>query len=392
MRTNKSPLTAAKVKSLLSAGKPVKYPDGRSLYLRIRALDQGCWIGQYADHGKQQTKALGRVLLLRDAKLEGMTLADARSAWERFRADLRAGFIMTSPAAPRSARVVPTGTPYAEAVAEYCTGMSNEWRGGATGKYARLFAADAKVVMPGGRVLGTYTWPELTDDVIAAYVGNMSARNARDTTVRLRSIREFQKSGKLPKRAKKVEHHASVPWKDTPAFYALLNTKDECARALAFVILTGVRIGDVLGTGEKAPATWAEIDGDTWVIPGERTKIGDPEFPHAVPLTAQMLALIGDRKEPIAPLFGVGYFQVHRYLKKLRPKDADIHGFRASFRSWMQDQGFNREVAELCLHHKIGDKSEQAYKRGESRDLRRAIMERWSALLTAPIERPAKAA
>ena len=281
--------------------------------------------------------------------------------------------------------------PFADAVADYVTAKADEWRGGATGKYARLFAADARGIMPDGRALGTLTWPELGDDVIAAYVSKMNPRLAKDTTVRLRSIRLFQQTCKLPPKAPKVEHYNAMPYKDAPEFYSIPMTAahDVRARALAFVILTGVRISDVLGTKEKAPATWAEINGNVWMIPGSRTKRGEP---HSVPLTPAMLALIGDRRE--GPLFDTGYFKVHRYLKKLPNGGAVIHGFRASFRSWMMDQGFDREAAELCLQHAIGDKSEQAYKRSDILARRRDIMNSgavYSPLLTMlTMARPAR--
>ena len=46
--------------------------------------------------------------------------------------------------------------------------------------------------------------------------------------------------------------------------------------AVEFVVLTGCRLG------EARNATWAEIDGDTWTIPGERTETGKP---HRIPLS-----------------------------------------------------------------------------------------------------------
>jgi integrase len=362
------PLTAAKVASLLRTGEPDKIPDGRSLYLVIKAPGIGQWKGQYLDHGRSRTKCLGSVA---DVKL-----ADARSAWERVKADRRDGVTIPSAGTIRQARAVPTGAPYGEAVAEYVAGMAATWRGGATGKYAKLFAGDAKATMPDGRVLGVLTWPELTDDVIAAYVSKMSERDAKDTRTRLRRVRDYQQTGKLPTRAAKVEHHDAMPYKDVPEFYQSLDMTDECARALAFTILTGVRIGDVLGTKEKAPGTWSEIDGDVWNIPAERTKNGEP---HSVPLTDTMLKLIGDRRD--GRLFDVGYFKVNRYLKKLRPEDADIHGFRASLGTWLQEKGFEREASELVLQHKIGDATEQAYRRGDILTRRRNIMENWAAFV-----------
>lgn len=226
--------------------------------------------------------------------------------------------------------------PFADAVPEYVTGMAPTWRGGATGKYARLFAADAKAVMPGGRVLGTYTWPELTDDVIAAYVGKMNERNARDTTVRLRSIRRYQEEGKLPARATRAakKHHPSLQYRDLPAWYARLDTVDERARALEFVVLACVRISDALGHAEKRPARWFDIsDANVWHISEDRAKNWAEHF---VPLTPRMLELLGPRGAPGAPLLKVGYFQVERLARKAFEGFTDkdgvrrpvIHGFR----------------------------------------------------------------
>ncbi len=59
--------------------------------------------------------------------------------------------------------------------------------------------------------------------------------------------------------------------------------------------------------------------------------------------------------------------------------DADVHGFRTSFRTWAQEQtNFPREVAEAALAHKVGDAVEQAYARSDVFEKRRKMMERWS--------------
>ena len=43
--------------------------------------------------------------------------------------------------------------------------------------------------------------------------------------------------------------------------------------------------------------------------------------------------------------------------------EAVPHGFRSSFRSWCADTGVDRELAEACLAHAVGNQVEQAYKR-----------------------------
>lgn len=58
--------------------------------------------------------------------------------------------------------------------------------------------------------------------------------------------------------------------------------------------------------------------------------------------------------------------------------DADVHGFRTSFRTWAQEQtNFPREVAEAALAHKVGDAVERAYARSDVFEKRRKMMESW---------------
>ena len=57
---------------------------------------------------------------------------------------------------------------------------------------------------------------------------------------------------------------------------------------------------------------------------------------------------------------------------------ATQHGFRSTFRDWAGDETeFAREVAEAALAHKVGDKAEQAYRRGSAFKKRQATMLEW---------------
>src|SRR5438105_1473413 len=82
-----------------------------------------------------------------------------------------------------------------------------------------------------------------------------------------------------------VEHLAAMKYAEIPSFMGRLrNDNGFAARALEFQILTGVRPGQACG------ACWAEIEGNTWVIPPERAKNGRE---HRIPLSheaAQLLA------------------------------------------------------------------------------------------------------
>ena len=62
--------------------------------------------------------------------------------------------------------------------------------------------------------------------------------------------------------------------------------------------------------------------------------------------------------------------------------DADVHGFRTSFRMWAQERNnAPREVAEAALAHTIQNKVEAAYARSDVFDRRRVLMDSWATYL-----------
>jgi integrase len=65
---------------------------------------------------------------------------------------------------------------------------------------------------------------------------------------------------------------------------------------------------------------------------------------------------------------------------KQKNKEITVHGFRSTFSDWRGDcTEFPREVAEAALAHEVGDKAEQAYRRGDALDRRRRMMDAWAA-------------
>jgi integrase len=67
-------------------------------------------------------------------------------------------------------------------------------------------------------------------------------------------------------------------------------------------------------------------------------------------------------------------------LRRMKVEDATVHGFRSSFRDWAGNvSSFAREIVETALAHVIGDKAEQAYRRGDALDKRRKLMDAWAA-------------
>src|SRR6185437_6299331 len=100
-----------------------------------------------------------------------------------------------------------------------------------------------------------------------------------------------------------------------------------------WTILTGARTDEVIGAKRKGkwikhPATRAEIeevDGKpVWVISAERMKAGRE---HRVPLTPQMVALLGKRHADDVPLFKVSSQNAMlNTLKALDGNGCTVHG------------------------------------------------------------------
>lgn len=88
----------------------------------------------------------------------------------------------------------------------------------------------------------------------------------------------------LGRQAKERAHLSAMAYEDVPAFVQRLRLRRaNAARALEFTILGATR------TTETIQARWSEIEGDLWVIPGERMKSGRE---HIVTLTPRMLEIL----------------------------------------------------------------------------------------------------
>ena len=195
----------------------------------------------------------------------------------------------------------------------------------------------------------------------------------------------------LPAMRREPEHHPSVP-------HAQLRSALEAVRAssarevvkdvLVFIVLTAGRGTEVTG------AVWSEINFDKaiWHIPGSRMKAG---FDHDVPLSKQVIDILrrvrvsGQEfvfrfRRPDGKLGRVRSQTLNYWMRKLELRDSDnkqavVHGFRASFRSWnLQDGRVPGEAAEAALAHR-GSPTVRAYLRdGPLFDVRVGLMQNWA--------------
>jgi integrase len=196
----------------------------------------------------------------------------------------------------------------------------------------------------------------------------------------------------LPKRDKsKTAHRKALPYAEVGDCIAAVQASGagmSTKLAFEFLVLTATR------SGETRLARWDEIvwgnaaTSATWAIPASRMKA---KREHRIPLSARAVEILREA-EKLADGAGLLFPGIRRgkplsdmTLSKLVKGlgfDADVHGFRTSFRMWAQERtNVPREVAEAALAHTIRDKAEAAYARSDVFERRRILMESWAEYL-----------
>lgn len=185
----------------------------------------------------------------------------------------------------------------------------------------------------------------------------------------------------LGKQRHTVKHIPHVPWREVPAFYASLDDGSTTHLALRLVILTLARSKTVRQLHVD------QLNGDVWTIPGEDMKGrkgATSEF--RVPLSTAARDVI-DQALPFARdgfLFpnvrkGVISDATMSRLMERRGMEARPHGFRTSFRTWVQDtDATGWEVSETILAHIIAGKVERSYAQSDMLDRRAPVMQAWA--------------
>ncbi len=368
----------------VDTAKPGKHADGGGLYLIVADSGSRKWVFRFTRDGKAREMGLGAA--------SGGTLADARQK------AVEAQRLIADGKDPLSERAKHNETPAFEKMAEDV--IASLEQGFRNEKHRKQWRSTLQTYA--GSLMPMKIDAIETDDVLKVLRPIWAAKPETASRVRGR-IEKILDAGKargyrraenparwrghldhlLPKQAKLSRgHHAAMPYVDVPAFLEALRQRDAIAAlALEFCILTAARTGEVLG------ARWEEIDmtGHVWTVPGAHMKAGRE---HRVPLSGRALAIIGimaaarigdfifPGQKKGKPLSGMA---MEMMLRRMKVENATVHGFRSSFRDWAGNEtNFPRELAEQALAHVIGDKAEQAYRRGDALERRRALMEAWS--------------
>lgn len=387
MTLHRGKLTARQVET----APPGTYDDGRGLRLVVRDGGARSWILRYQLNKRRRDMGLGR--------WPETTLAMARERALSIRREIDATRL--DPIAERRRNKPLTFKAAAEALIE---SKGPGWR-------------NSKHRAQWTNTLTTYAYPLLSDrDVKAIEVADILAvlrpiwaektETASRVRQRIEAVLDYATATKArsgdnparwkgnldhllpaPTKVKPVQHHAALDWCETPAFMIELAKREgTAAKALAFAILTAARSGEVRGM------TWGEIDeaADVWTVPAGRIKAGKE---HRVPLTAAAKALLGEHGKPEALVFPaprdvdkpLSDATLTALLGRMGRSDLTAHGFRSTFRDWAgETTAHPREVIEAALAHRLKDKAEAAYARGDLFVKRRKLMEDWAAFLAKP--------
>lgn len=188
----------------------------------------------------------------------------------------------------------------------------------------------------------------------------------------------------------RVTHIPASDWRNIPTIYHTFGDTSG-GRCNQWIILTLVRM-------EPARlARVSEIDFDTgiWTVPADRMKgtksraqdfrvpLPDPciEIAREAQSVGSDLIFPGQRTQRAVTNVAVEQ-ALTRSLSKLDLPHATPHGFRTSFRSWVQDtEACTYDVAETVLAHVVGSHIERSYARSDMLDRRRIVMESWSSFV-----------
>ena len=376
-----TPLSATAVRNLREPG---KYYDLHGLFLRIEPTGSRRWVQRVSVAGRQREIGLGSADLV--------TLAEARELAVSNKKLARAG---GDPLAAKQARIaIPSLN---EAIDKVIELNAPTWT---NAKHAAQFKS----------TLTNYVTPKLgkrpVNDIQAADIlsvlqpiwvdKNETARRVKQRigTVMKWAIAQGYRSDDptlalnqvLPKPNRKPKHRASLPYIDVADCLIVIKHSDAMLStklAIELLVLTATR------SGEVRLADWNEVDLDakTWTIPAERMKMKEE---HVIPLSDRALEVLQQAKALggdglIFPGMRSGRPMSDMTMSKLVKElgyPVDIHGFRTSFRTWVQEQtNTAHEVAERALAHKTTNKVEAAYARSDLFEKRRKLMDAWASYL-----------
>jgi len=398
----------------VQAAKPGRHADGDGLYLLVKPTGARSWVLRVQVDGQRRDIGLGSVetapLMLRsdigdDIPLEErsrLTLAEARELSTRLRNAAKAG---RDPVAERRRERKPPPSFKDAAIATHAAQTKSH---GWSSKTADAFLSS----------LEAHAYPTLgkmrVDLVEAEHIANALAPiwttkpdMAKKVRQRIATVLDYSKAmnwrtteaprkavSALTGKSKKGGHFEAMPYADVPAYFQELRQGGSSVSRLALLLIIAV----VPRSIEVREARWRHVDlvKRVWRRPAELMRKNGEE--HVITLNDTAVSVlervieagISDPNDPDALIFPnrKGKVLSDMAISKVM-RDAGLtavpHGFRSSMRDWAAEQHpeIPDPVAEAALSHTVPDAVIKAYKRTKFLELRRTLLDHWSAYLEA---------
>lgn len=409
MGTNGVTVATLTAKAVTNA-KAGRHADGGGLYLLVKPTGARSWVLRVQVDGKRRDIGLGAVetsaLALRsdigdDIPLEEkarLTLSEARELATRLRNAAKAG---RDPVAERQKdrKAPPTFRDAAKAT-HAAQVTSHGWSAKTAAAFLSSLETHAYPKLGNRRVdlieaedianALAPIWtakPDMAKKVrqrIAAVLDYASAKKWRSTDAPRKSV------SALTGKTKKGGNFPAMPYADVPAYYRSLSesTPTKGRLGLMLAIATGAR------SIEVREARWQHIDIEKkiWTRPASLMRKNNEE--HTVTLNDAALAVIEriaeisspSKPETLLLANGKGTELSDMTISKVM-RDGSLpwvpHGFRSSFRDWAAEQhpDIPDPVAEAALSHSVPDAVVAAYKRTKFLEMRRTLLDHWSAFI-----------
>ncbi|WP_047243878.1 tyrosine-type recombinase/integrase [Chromobacterium subtsugae] len=394
------PLTDAAIKSAKPRedGKHLKLTDGQGLSLWVMPTGAKYWRLKYRINGKEKLLALG--------VYPEVSLKVARLKRDDARKQIADG---EDPAAMRKMdkviKLAAAANTFEAIALEWHERESHEW---SAAHSERVLAAMKTHIFP---YIGDRPIHEIRPLELLEVLRKVESAGNIDTTKRLRQrcsavFRLAILTGRCDSDpaaplTDALKSQQSTPRKalmreDIPAFLEALEKYDGSVQTklmMKLMLLTFTRVG------EMAIARWEEIDFDKalWTIPPEHRKLPEKSKktapPHLVPLSLQAI-------EVLKQLHGITGGREHLFPNRNNPRrpmspetlrralhsmgfkgKADVHGFRSTASTILNEQGFNPDSIERQLSHIESNKVRAAYNRAEYLEERRKMMCWWAKFL-----------
>ncbi|MDE1714299.1 tyrosine-type recombinase/integrase [Chromobacterium amazonense] len=388
-------LTDVAVKQAKPQDKPYQLPDGESLYLEVTPAGGKRWLFRYRFNGKAGKLALGKYPTVR--------IAEARDKAAAARKLLADGI---NPGAQRKAdklaAKLSSENTFAAIAGEWHDKEKHEW----SEQHAERVMTSLELhIFP---YIGATPINDIKPLELLEVLRRVEKAGNLDTCKRLRQrcssiFRLAILTGRCDSdpaaplvdalKTPQVEHRKALNRDELPEFLHALKEMDSNRQTklmMELMLHTFTRVG------EMSMARWEEIDFDAklWTIPPEHRKLTEKSkksaAPHLVPLSDHALAILRElqaisggrehifpnRNSPNRPMSPE---TLRRALHRMGFKGkADVHGFRSTASTILNEEGFNPDAIERQLAHVERNRVRAAYNRAEYMEERRRMMQWWS--------------